>query len=255
MNWLTSIQDPIIGKDLYSKYYYLWLIVIWHVVHFIISIWYCALRLAETVESYLISSGLLMWNKTIDTSRVQYLAIVLDSEEACRTSEVIKLLQCIERIGLRNICLYDREGVLKKSKDIIMEKFSRAKLFEEACTTATTLLDKEPFTLEFVSFSDGKEAIAQAANYIFTNYHKSRYQKDLPCTESHIDEALKATGYGQPYPDLMLIYGPSRCNLGFPAWRIRYTEMVHMGPLKSMKYGSLIKAIHRFTMVYQNYGK
>lgn len=29
----------------------------------------------------------------------------------------------------------------------------------------------------------------------------------------------------------------------------------HMGSLKSMRYGSLIKAIYKFTMVRQNYGK
>ncbi|RVX12316.1 hypothetical protein CK203_010695 [Vitis vinifera] len=29
----------------------------------------------------------------------------------------------------------------------------------------------------------------------------------------------------------------------------------HMGPLKSMKYGSLLKAIYKFSMVHQNYGK
>lgn len=241
-------------KTVFQQIENLWLILIWHVVHFIISIWYFAIWLAETVESYLISNGFLKRYRTIDTDRVQYLAIVLDSEEACRTSEIIELLQCIDRIGLRNVCLYDCEGVLKKSKKIIMEKFSRANLYEEASTIASPLLDKEPMTLEFSSFSDGKEAIAQAANYIYTNYYMSGYQKDLPCTESHIDEALKAIGYGQPYPDLMLIYGTARCNLGFPAWRIRYTEMVHMGPLKSMKYGSLIKAIHRFTNVHQNYG-
>lgn len=29
----------------------------------------------------------------------------------------------------------------------------------------------------------------------------------------------------------------------------------HMGPLKSMKYGSLVKAMQKFTIVRQNYGK
>lgn len=28
----------------------------------------------------------------------------------------------------------------------------------------------------------------------------------------------------------------------------------HMGSLQSMKFGALVKAIHRFTMVKQNYG-
>lgn len=65
---------------------------------------------------------------------------------------------------------------------------------QEASILASPLLDKEPMTLEFASFSDAKEAVAQAANYIFTNYYMSGYQKDLPCAESHINEALKAIG-------------------------------------------------------------
>jgi ditrans,polycis-polyprenyl diphosphate synthase len=56
-------------------------------------------------------------------------------------------------------------------------------------------------------------------------------------------------------PDLLLVYGPIRSHLGFPAWRLRYTEIVHMGTLKYMRYGSLLKAIHKFTGVHQNYGK
>ncbi|GKV26579.1 hypothetical protein SLEP1_g35855 [Rubroshorea leprosula] len=68
-------------------------------------------------------------------------------------------------------------------------------------------------------------------------------------------DALKAVGCIGLEPDLLLVYGPARCHLGFPAWRIRYTEIVHMGPLESMRYGSLKKAIHKFTMVHQNYGK
>ncbi|KAH1066935.1 hypothetical protein J1N35_031922 [Gossypium stocksii] len=56
------------------------------------------------------------------------------------------------------------------------------------------------------------------------------------------------SGSGGPEPDLLLVYGPARCHLGFPACRIKYTEIVHMGPLKPMNYGSLIKAIYKFTM-------
>lgn len=29
----------------------------------------------------------------------------------------------------------------------------------------------------------------------------------------------------------------------------------HMGPLSSLRYGSLLKAIYKFTLVRQNYGK
>lgn len=34
------------------------------------------------------------------------------------------------------------------------------------------------------------------------------------------------SGCRGPDPDLLLVYGPARCHLGFPAWRIRYTEIV-----------------------------
>ncbi|MFS7999407.1 putative decaprenyl diphosphate synthase-like superfamily [Helianthus anomalus] len=59
-------------------------------------------------------------------------------------------------------------------------------------------------------------------------------------------------------PYLLLIYGPVRCHLGFPAWRIRYTEMAHMGPFKYKKFGLIMKAIHRFTkdellLLYSNF--
>lgn len=38
-------------------------------------------------------------------------------------------------------------------------------------------------------------------------------------------------------------------------WRFTvFLSCRHMGPLKSMKYGSIIKAIQRFTTVYQKYG-
>ncbi|KHG20634.1 Nogo-B receptor [Gossypium arboreum] len=123
-------------------------------------------------------------------------------------------------------------------------------------------------TLEFASFSDGKEAVAKAANVLFMKYLKSgstsSYQGEQIFTESQMGEALKTVGLcylsdllggNGPEPDLLLVYGPARCHLGFPAWRIRYTEIQHMGPLKSMKYGSLIKAIYKFTMVQQNHVK
>ncbi|KAH1066340.1 hypothetical protein J1N35_031327 [Gossypium stocksii] len=121
------------------------------------------------------------------------------------------------------------------------------------------LLDQQHMTLEFVSFSNGKEAVAKAANVLFMKYSKyvvtNQNQKEKIFTESQMSEALKTVVSEGPELDLLLVYGPARCHLGFPAWRIKYTEIVHMGPLKSMNYGSLIKAIYKFTMVGQNYGK
>lgn len=96
--------------------------------------------------------------------------------------------------------------------------------------------------MECLSGSDGKEAIAKAANLLYsasskgcnsyTTYTRGYDKMDTVFTEAHMASALSAVGCGGPEPDLILVYGPVRCHLGFPAWRLRYTEIMHMGPLK-----------------------
>ncbi|KAF3435606.1 hypothetical protein FNV43_RR22697 [Rhamnella rubrinervis] len=228
----------------------LWLL--WHVLHFTVSIFYLVLAIASVAESYFISSGLLRKYRTLNLSKLRYLAIVVETEEACQTSKITELLQWLGDIGVKHICLYDQEGVMKKSKQVILEKLNNAMVFEEAGKN-DKLVDHNPMTLEFTSFSDGKEAVTKAAHLLFMKYMKliklAGDQKEQIFTEPHMAEALRVVGCKGPDPDLLLVYGPARCHLGFPLWRIRYTEIVHMGPLESMRYGSLKKAIYKFTMV------
>ncbi|GMH13432.1 hypothetical protein Nepgr_015273 [Nepenthes gracilis] len=231
--------------------------VLWKFLHLLVGIWYQALNIIDMLESCFISCGLFKKYKSLDVSKLQYLAIVIESEEACQTYRVIELLRWVAAMGIKHICLYDMEGVLQKSKEAIIKECD-AKLWQGA-EASEPLLDPSQLTLEFASLSDGKEGVAKAANLLFVKYLKlSEQGGDLGrpnFTEPQMEEALRVVGFAGPEPDLLLVYGPARCHLGFPAWRIRYTEILHMGPLKSMRYGSLIKAIHRFTTVLQNYGK
>lgn len=66
--------------------------------------------IASVVNSYLISSGIRDKYKALDLTKLRYLAIVVESEEACHTSKVCELLQWLEAIGLKQVCLYDAEG-------------------------------------------------------------------------------------------------------------------------------------------------
>ncbi|KAF6136443.1 hypothetical protein GIB67_028662 [Kingdonia uniflora] len=178
---------------------------------------------ANTFQSYLISSGLLQKYKALDLTELQYLAIVVDSEEAHNTSKIVELLHWLSIVGVKNICLYDMDGVLKDSKEIILEELAD-RSYEKG-----TFSDQKQMTFEFSSFSDGKEGAAKAANFLCSKLWRTR---------TH----------------LLLVYGLARCHLGFPAWKLRYTEIVHMGPLKAMKYGAIVKAIYKFATVRQNYG-
>ncbi|PON76856.1 Decaprenyl diphosphate synthase-like [Parasponia andersonii] len=203
--------------------------LLWRVLHLLVSLLYIVLGITYVVESYVISSGLWKKYRAFNNGKVRYLAIVLESEEAHQTSRVIKLLLWLKAIGVKHICLYDVEGVMKKSREAILEKLNAVTLFEEAGED-DKLASQNCMTLEFASFSDGKEAVTKAANLLFRKYMTftdlDRDQEERIFTEAQMAEALKAIGCNGPEPDLLLVYGPARCHLGFPAWRIRYTEIV-----------------------------
>ncbi|KAJ1390908.1 Decaprenyl diphosphate synthase-like superfamily [Sesbania bispinosa] len=119
-------------------------------------------------------------------------------------------------------------GVLKKSKEVIFQKLKNAKPIEEV-NEAVTDHAPDHMTLEFVSYVDGRETVAKAANLIFMDKLK-RHNLDGELNgqillESRLNEAIQIAGSKGPEPGLLLVYGPVRSNLGFPAWRIRYTEI------------------------------
>lgn len=96
------------------------LLLLWHFAHFVVRIWYFVLAIAQTLESHLIARGVFEEYKTLNIKKLHYLAIVVESEEAYKTSKVIELLKWLADIGVKHVCLYDSEGVLKKSKEIIL---------------------------------------------------------------------------------------------------------------------------------------
>ncbi|PPS20232.1 hypothetical protein GOBAR_AA00358 [Gossypium barbadense] len=225
---------------------------LWHLVHFIISICNFTLDIANVLESYLISSGLLGRYKSLHIAKLRYLAIVIESEGAYQTLKIIELLQWLEAVGVKHVCLYDNEGRSSGfSLSLVLSYWQPSIYAMQDAHENNVLLDQQHMTLEFVSFSDGKEAVAKAANVLFMKYSKSgvtdQNQKEKIFTESQMTEALKTvhmgllksmnygslikaiykfTMSGGPEPDLLLVYGPARCHLGFPAWRIKYTEIV-----------------------------
>ncbi|KAL1363875.1 hypothetical protein HN51_012033 [Arachis hypogaea] len=231
--------------------------LLWYFLHILLSIWHSILAIRCFIESCFITCGVLEKYKSLNIAKLRYLAIVIESEDAHQTSKVVKLLQWLDSIGVKNVCLYDMNGVLKKSKEAIFGKLKNAKPIEEV-NEAVTLHVPEHMTLEFVSYADGKEAMVKAANFIFVeNLKRQNFGGEIDgqvISEPLLNEALKVVGCKGPEPDLLLVYGPVRSHLGFPAWRIRYTEIVHMGSLNFLRYGSLIKAIYDFTKVHQNYG-
>ncbi|XP_076897513.1 uncharacterized protein LOC143550808 isoform X4 [Bidens hawaiensis] len=174
------------------------LFLLWHIVHLIISVVYIIREIFNTIESYLITNGYVNAYTDLNLDRVKYLGIVVDSDEARDISKVVELLEWLSSIGVKRICLYDREGVLKKSKEIFMEKFGSMEITNENLAS-DPLLDSKRMEIEFVSLSDGKEAVAKAANLLFKKYYADSDSEKPFFTETHLTEALKTLGEVPPW--------------------------------------------------------
>uniref|UniRef100_A0A0A9DHJ9 ditrans,polycis-polyprenyl diphosphate synthase [(2E,6E)-farnesyldiphosphate specific] n=1 Tax=Arundo donax TaxID=35708 RepID=A0A0A9DHJ9_ARUDO len=236
--------------------------LLWGIIHLAISLFNLWCHLIHSLECYLISSGLLRKYQNLHLGRLKYLAIVVDSKEAKNTAKIKQLLCWLSSIGVKYVCLYNIDGVLKKSLEPAMNGSrdgNPGEYLDAGANIKGLHFSHREMVIDCLSGSDGKEGIAKAANLLFSPYingdtHENG-KKEPVFTEADMASALKAVGCGGPEPDLLLMYGPARCHLGFPAWRLRYTEIMHMGPLKSMKYGAVVKAFYNFSKKYQNYGK
>ncbi|XP_072972519.1 uncharacterized protein [Typha angustifolia] len=212
------------------------------------------------LECYFISSGLLQKYQNLQFNRLRHLAVVVDSEEAKNAKKIKQLLCWLSAIGVKYVALYDVEGVLKDSVENDLKNLadSGTRKSIDFNPNGTSLCHFKGMTLELLDLSDGKEGIAKAASFLCSTCIRDGLEgcnKVKPVfTEADMANALKAVGCGGPEPDLLLVYGPARCHLGFPAWRLRYTEIVHMGSLKSVNYGAVVKAIYDFSKKHQNYG-
>ncbi|KAL0907069.1 hypothetical protein M5K25_025611 [Dendrobium thyrsiflorum] len=98
-------------------------------------------------------------------------------------------------------------------------------------------------TVELLSFANNKGSVAKAASFSCSKYLKEELaserlfcadtgrenRPDFKITETEISHALNAVGgllTSICVHDLLLVYGPIRCHIGFPAWRICYTQIV-----------------------------
>ncbi|CAL4889390.1 unnamed protein product [Urochloa decumbens] len=239
---------------------------LWCLIHMAISLfelWSC---LSNKLECYLISSGLLSKYQILHLERLKCLGVVLDSREAKNVMEVKQLLHWFSTAGIKYVVLYDTEGVIKESIEPGIEASRQdTSNFSDVCAnTKSPHCSNGGMVIECLSGSEGKEGIAKAASLLYSASCKGcnsyttntcGYDKlDTVFTEADVASALRAVGSGGPEPDLLLVYGPVRCHLGFPSWRLRYTEIMHMGPLKSMKYSSIVKVLCQFAQKHQNYG-
>ncbi|CAM6085227.1 unnamed protein product [Calypogeia fissa] len=113
--------------------------------------------------------------------------------------------------------------------------------------------------VELLSLQDGKGSLVRAARHVCENAYKLHYAekstKGAKLTEDDINRSLQETGGEGPDPDLLLLFGMTRSLLGFPPWRLRLTEIVHMGSLKDLTAQTFVSALKDFAKKAHRYGR
>uniref|UniRef100_A0A0E0JWV4 Uncharacterized protein n=1 Tax=Oryza punctata TaxID=4537 RepID=A0A0E0JWV4_ORYPU len=206
---------------------------LWCLVHLVISFFGSLSHLRNDLECYLISFKLLPKYRNLHLERLAFLGVVVDSREAKKASKVKQLLCWFSTIGIKYLILYDIEGVLKEliqpgietstdgnPRNSLIPKLHAVDM--EGCLWSVylALMARKP------SPKQQTYCVPLAATLI-TKVRLHLQKLDMT-------HALKAVGIGGPEPDLLLVY---------------------MGPLDSMKYGTIVKDLYRFSRKYQNYGK
>ncbi|CAN6482090.1 unnamed protein product [Victoria cruziana] len=232
----------------------------WFLLHLLVKLLHLAMRIAHKLHCYLILIGYMSNCVALRLNKLQSVAIVVDSEEAFQISKIFRLVRWLSKFGVMCISLYDMDGVLQESKKFLIKNWADLTPNEwKEVDKKFGSRHQKSAALEWLSFSDGKEAVVRAARHICSNYSKP-VAADAPqtkqmLTEADLHDALRAVGSCGPEPDLLFIFGPARCHLGFPAWRLRYTEIIHMGKLRSVSFSAVLKVLYDFSKKHQNYGK
>jgi len=101
----------ILSKQTFVQIGNLGLQLLWYFLQIIVSAWYYISVMANLFESYFISYGVFKKYKSLPIAKLRYLAIVIESEDAHQTSKVVQLLQWVDSLGIKNVCLYDMNGM------------------------------------------------------------------------------------------------------------------------------------------------
>lgn len=243
-------------------------VLCWHTLHFVVTIFIFVTSVINSLRYLLFATRSIVKYKASKGMKPQIVGVVIESQEAgTEVSKICDFLLWLSEVGVQHVSLYDMEGVLKQSRRVLEKttcNLNKGIQFIDTWQDYRKQNSNYPsteqiaMTVELLSLCDGKEGIAKAARYLCSDSSQKSdlngQHMNLKLTEADIDRGLEATGYAGPEPDLLFVFGFTRCLLGFPAWRVRFTEIIHMGMLKSLTLNSLLKALDEFSTKNQNYG-
>ncbi|CAN6450592.1 unnamed protein product [Victoria cruziana] len=173
--------------------------ICWCFLHLLVKLVHLVIRSIHKLQCYFILTGYTFNYVPLGLSKLQSVAIVVDSGEAFQISKVVALVRWLSNFGVKRISLYDMDGVIKESKKFLVKNWSDLSLREwKEVDKKLASRDQKFVELECLSSDDGKEAVARAARYISSSCSKpvelDAHHSKQAILETDVDKALKAVG-------------------------------------------------------------
>jgi len=178
-------------------------------------------------------------------------------------SDLSNLVVWAIALGIQNISLYDRHGILK-SAEVRLGKIIREKVHNLLGLTAKYVILKNDSTTQRITYSnsvcvhllseeDGKPDILAAGKKITSDYCTKKI-KLSEITIDYVDKYLEASE-NVPDPDLLIQFGPVSSLLGFLPWQTRLTEILHVQTHVNLSFKQFYGLLEKYSKCDQRFGR
>eukprot|EP01025_Chloroclados_australasicus_P009748 TRINITY_DN13755_c0_g2_i1.p2 TRINITY_DN13755_c0_g2~~TRINITY_DN13755_c0_g2_i1.p2 ORF type:complete len:295 (-),score=18.56 TRINITY_DN13755_c0_g2_i1:494-1291(-) len=217
---------------------------------------------------------------------IHTVAIIINQQFIINQDLIQKLLKLIEQLsslGIQNIYLYDKIGILKKSIGIFEDQvkqtnliFNSQKYHNQLCQEnniqkgdsqknnqmngQTKINGKSHNSLETQIFVLNQEDTQKTLNGMLINQQQIQLESLCGNTEK-ITKKLKqlissaAGGKLAEEADVILVFGDDFQLGGFPPWLTRLSEIFYMGKLQRLSNENVMGVMAQYFMKHQRFGK
>lgn len=175
-------------------------------------------------------------------------------ESSISLEDVAKLIMWNIASGVQGISLYDVRGFLKFHQDELKDCVEElCKFLDDPCHINWNLgaRNRSAVTICLLSREDGQEDIVKAARKVAQTVANGDMKVD------DVDESVLETylNKGLPDPEVLLRFGLSHSNQGFPPWQIRLSEIHDIDTHHGVTCGDFFQILLKYSKCQQRFGR
>jgi len=190
------------------------------------------------------------------TKKPNHIAIAL-LEPKISLQEVAKLIVFCVASGSKGISLYDVKGFLKSYQNELKDHVKYfVKFLDQDIYLDWNKLSNQPekgTTVCLLSREDGQADIVQAAKKVASNIANGNM--NIEEVNEGLLEAYLGSSKGLPDPEILLRFGLSHSNQGYPPWQLRLSEIHDIDTHHGVSSRDFFNVLLKYSKCEQRFGQ